>query len=324
MSGFESLHIEQWRQYKSVDINFHPSLTVITGPNGTGKSTILSILSGHFGYNKNYLATPERNRRSGKWGFSVGVFSLIKSITGRNVQTSEPQHRIGKLVYQDGNVARITVPRESGISYPVNLDPRQTVEGLHIDSHRQPTVYRAVPHMPTTMPNMQTLAAGLNSEMSTYYTSGNSNQGATFHIKSALISMSIFGHGNPTMTPAPELLEMFEEFQEKLRKILPKSLGFEKLIIRPPEVILSTKSGEFVLDAASGGVIKLFEITWQIYMFARGKNQIVITMDEPENHLHPSMQRTFLKDIIQAFPNVQFVVVSHSPFIVELLPKVVF
>jgi predicted ATP-binding protein involved in virulence len=40
-------------------------------------------------------------------------------------------------------------------------------------------------------------------------------------------------------------------------------------------------------------------------------------MDEPENHLHPSMQRSLLADLIEAFPNAQFIVATHSPFMVS-------
>jgi len=41
----------------------------------------------------------------------------------------------------------------------------------------------------------------------------------------------------------------------------------------------------------------------------------VVTMDEPENHLHPAMQRSLLPALMKAFPNVQFIVATHSPFI---------
>ncbi|MGQ0518664.1 AAA family ATPase, partial [Bacillus sp. D-CC] len=43
----------------------------------------------------------------------------------------------------------------------------------------------------------------------------------------------------------------------------------------------------------------------------------VVTIDEPENHLHPSMQRSLLNDFVKAFPKAQFIVVTHSPFIVS-------
>ena len=39
-------------------------------------------------------------------------------------------------------------------------------------------------------------------------------------------------------------------------------------------------------------------------------------MDEPENHLHPSLQRTVLPGLLSAFPQAQFIIATHNPFVV--------
>ena len=43
---FTRLNIKEWRQFSDVDIVFHNHLTVLTGANGAGKTTILNILGG--------------------------------------------------------------------------------------------------------------------------------------------------------------------------------------------------------------------------------------------------------------------------------------
>ncbi|MFA0026157.1 AAA family ATPase, partial [Vibrio sp. 10N.261.49.A5] len=53
-----------------------------------------------------------------------------------------------------------------------------------------------------------------------------------------------------------------------------------------------------------------------IYMFSQNKENFVITIDEPENHLHPSMQRELIPNLSKAFPKAQFVIATHSPFII--------
>ena len=40
-------------------------------------------------------------------------------------------------------------------------------------------------------------------------------------------------------------------------------------------------------------------------MFADTSESFVAIIDEPENHLHPELQRNFLGNLIKAFPNVQ-------------------
>lgn len=45
----------------------------------------------------------------------------------------------------------------------------------------------------------------------------------------------------------------------------------------------------------------------------------IVMIDELDMHLHPNWQRTIVKDLKAAFPNIQFVVTTHSPFIVQSL-----
>jgi predicted ATPase len=52
-------------------------------------------------------------------------------------------------------------------------------------------------------------------------------------------------------------------------------------------------------------------------MFDEADQQFVVSFDEPENHLHPEMQKTLLPNFLRAFPNVQFLVASHNPFIIS-------
>jgi len=84
-----------------------------------------------------------------------------------------------------------------------------------------------------------------------------------------------------------------------------------------PEIVLVTRSGDFSLDAMSGGVAALFGISWQLLMFGWGKSECTVLFDEPENHLHPSMQRELLPSLLKAYPGYTFIVATHSPFVVS-------
>ncbi|MCT1526074.1 AAA family ATPase [Sphingobacterium lactis] len=43
----------------------------------------------------------------------------------------------------------------------------------------------------------------------------------------------------------------------------------------------------------------------------------VVMIDELDMHLHPNWQRVVVRDLKKAFPKIQFVVTTHSPFIVQ-------
>ncbi len=315
-AGFKRLKIHGWRQFDTIDIELHPRLTIITGANGAGKSTLLSLFTRHFGYNRNLLGTIRT--KGGVISYTYGLFDALKRGIGYR-PTSGQVIQIGELEYNSGQKATLRLPYNASLHYNIEITPQQSIDGLHIDSHRPPNIYRHVSQFPASPPSAHDIGNGLNSEYMSYYASGSVSQGSLHHIKMTLITMSIFGHGNATMEPNPKLIELFKGFEDTLRLLLPKSLGFKKLVIRSPEVLLSTKTGDFMIDAASGGVIKLFEIAWQIYFYSQGKQNFVVTFDEPENHLHPSMQKTFLPNILSAFPQIQVIVVTHSPFIISAM-----
>jgi len=45
----------------------------------------------------------------------------------------------------------------------------------------------------------------------------------------------------------------------------------------------------------------------------------IVLIDELDIHLHPNWQRHVVRDLKAAFPNIQFVATTHSPFIVQSL-----
>lgn len=45
--------------------------------------------------------------------------------------------------------------------------------------------------------------------------------------------------------------------------------------------------------------------------------EAVVMIDEVDLHLHPAWQRRVVEDLLRTFPNAQFILTTHSPFIVE-------
>ena len=310
---FKSLHVEGWRQLDNVEIEFHPKLTIITGANGAGKSTLLSILMRHIGWQKGYLATPKIEKSGGK-GFLKGIFS---SLFGTSNKKSDDNNYIGSVSYSNNRIAEIRLPRDDQPQYHLELSSMQNLDGLHIDSHRPTYAYTPVTQIPTTAMSSNDAFANYNGELYNRYQGGGGGQQPVYRMKEAIISMAAFGEGNSAIIRNQDALDCYNEFVDALRKTLPPSVGFKTLSIRLPDVVLVTETGDFMLDAASGGLMTLFDMTYRLHMYSRGKQSFIVTMDEPENHLHPSMQRSLMRRLMDAFPQVQFIVATHSPFIVS-------
>ncbi len=314
---FSRLRLEGWRQFESVDIELHPALTVITGANGAGKSTLLNIFSQHFGYQRPYLATPLRDK-SGGYSYLIGIFTRL-----RKFFESAPANvlQVGEISYTNGTKSVVNVPQEGSIQYRLSVDSQQTVQGFHIPSHRVQPTYQQVANIPTQLMLPEHAYNQFNSEMSTIFQGGHTGYSPTYRIKEALLSMAAFGPGNKYMQQNEVVVKAFDGYVDVLRKVLPAEIGFLNLSIRSPDVVVVTRSGDFLIDAASGGLMALVDLAWHIYMFSLRVPEFVVTIDEPENHLHPSMQRSLMGNLIKTFPEVQFIVATHSPFIVSALKE---
>src|SRR6185312_14077307 len=102
-----------------------------------------------------------------------------------------------------------------------------------------------------------------------------------------------------------------------LRQVMPSWVGFRGFTARDNEVTLATESGTFPIDAVSGGIAAIIDLTWQTFAFSRTvSGRFIVLIDEPENHLHPQMQRNILYNLVRAFPRAQFIVASHAPMVV--------
>ncbi len=49
------------------------------------------------------------------------------------------------------------------------------------------------------------------------------------------------------------------------------------------------------------------------------EEEAVILIDELDLHLHPRWQKTIVEDLKRTFPNCQFIITTHSPFIIQSL-----
>ncbi|MBP9839268.1 MAG: AAA family ATPase [Proteobacteria bacterium] len=308
---FQSLVISGWRQFNSIQINFHPRITIITGANGAGKSTILKILAQHFGWDSQLLATPEISK-DGKKSFFSGIFKKILGDSENSAQSV-----IGHLTYQTGHKSPLSVPQNGGIRYDVQIGNQRQVLGLNIPSHRPVPAYQQVGNIPTNPIRAENAYETYFSETKSRYQNNHTQFGPIYRMKEAIISMAIFGAGNQHVQKDIEVEKLFHDFKEILSKILPSSIGFRDISIRIPDVVIVTDTGNFVLDAASGGLMSLVDLAWQIFLYSHDKEEFSVIFDEPENHLHPAMQRSLIRKLLDAFPKAQFIIATHSPFIVS-------
>ena len=312
---FKKLELKHWQQFEEIDIDLHDRITIVTGSNGCGKTTILNLFARHAGWNKLSLSTPKQDKGTGVVRFFSRSF---KGADKSNI------NKVGMIGYSNDVSGDLLIQNTNAAQYQIQLQNQQPVKCFFIPSHRSIFQYQPVSNIPTAKKNKQNAFQEVSNVNKQRVLSNNNSQSASFLMKNTLIGWAINGYGvssvNKTiMAQDSEQMQCYEGFQETLRKILPESLGFQEFEIRNMEIVFVCNDGEdeFLLETASGGISALIDIAWQIYMYASKDNpDFTVIIDEVENHLHPIMQRRILPDLLRAFPAARFIVSTHSPLIV--------
>ncbi len=326
MLHFERLRIGGWRQFSQVEIEFGRQLTVITGANGAGKSTILNLLIQHFGLTRAVLGVP--TTRSGESGFAMNVFNVFAAISRlarwMQPQVDQNQAVIGSIAYSNEAATQLLVPTQGQQSYSVSFGQAQPVIGFHMPSHRALPNYQPIPNVPFGGIDPAHAFDRLYPEYIAIFSGGHTGQSVLFKLKELLAAWASYGPGTDLLASSTSQAEAFKGFVDVLREVFPLDLGFQSLAIVPPDIVVKTTSGDFLVDSLSGGLLSLLEMAALIYVRTLrpdGAEGFVVTIDEPENHLHPAMQRGVLPALMRAFPKVQFIVATHSPFVVTSAPE---
>jgi hypothetical protein len=314
---FKNLSISGWRQFKNVALEFHPRLTVLTGSNGAGKSSLLNLLTPHFGWQRAFLGTPKKKRTGGEIRYFTGIRRRSASLP------SEPNAalEVGRITYSNGAMGHIQAASEAQ-QYSVTIINQQSVLGTFISSHRVMPTFQPVNHVSPHMLKPDHAYGQFQAEYLQRYVNGHTGYSPVYRLKESLVAMALFGAKSDYSSGNEIAIAHLNGFIAVLRRILPPSLKFKDLSIRETEIVIETFTGNFVIDAASGGLVAIIDIAWQIYSYsltnqAKDAETFTVVIDEPENHLHPSMQRMLLGNLLDAFPRAQFIVATHSPFMVS-------
>ena len=302
---FKSIEINEWQQFERVNIEFHDRLTILTGANGSGKTTILNILAKYCDWTYSPLATPKSpdNHQIDKGG----------------------DHTIGYIGYSNSENSELqisTAPRAT--QYSLKIPRKASIRCCFLPSHRSAFQYKKVGSIPTDRKEPRKAFNETHRAILVGYIGG-STDSPSFFVKNTLIGWAIQGYGvqgngKIIMHSDHAQVSFFEGFRDILKQILPSSLGFQALEIREMELVFICNDGrdEFILETASGGISSLIELAWQIYTFSmQEEGEFTVLIDEVENHLHPTMQRRILYDLVNAFPQARFIVTTHSPLVVS-------
>ena len=121
---------------------------------------------------------------------------------------------------------------------------------------------------------------------------------------------------------AQQISEWFDRFQNILRKIYhDPSLVLDFDIENYRFHILIDGREPFDFNSMSMGYSAVFDIIGDLIMRMESQHRYdlegIVLIDEIETHLHVELQKDILPILTELFPNLQFIISTHSPFVLS-------
>lgn len=65
----------------------------------------------------------------------------------------------------------------------------------------------------------------------------------------------------------------------------------------------------------------IFALLYSFYLARQSNKKLIVLIDEPELHLHPKLQKNFVKFLLESSKEAQILLTSHSPLLVKQLSE---
>ncbi len=302
--------------FKNIEIDLSKRITCLVGENGTGKSTILrTIALGLAGTDHN-----ESNFDSSK----IESLLRIKETTGAK-PTFEKRGDI-KIKY------KIDKEYENNITLTYNdYTGKVKIEDLIIEANKfESVIDTSIFRIPIIgFPQVQEEKSKMQ-ELRLINKPQEPNLSDIIHLISntpdnrfSIVKDWLF---DVSFNRNQELLEKFYSIINKITnediKITIGKKGNEKLVAITTSGAKKGVPLELISQGLNNVIIwigflikRLYELTPPEKDFR--KTKAIVLIDEIDTHLHPKWQKNILNILSNEFPNIQFIVTTHSPFIIS-------
>jgi predicted ATP-binding protein involved in virulence len=130
---------------------------------------------------------------------------------------------------------------------------------------------------------------------------------------------------------AEDINKWFESFEDVLRSLFCDSALKLEFDYTDYSFYINSLCKRFKFTQLSAGYAAALDIVADLILRMQKPGSLVraydkpgiVLIDEPETHLHLALQRQIMPILTKLFPNVQFIVATHSPFILSSLPNAV-
>lgn len=331
-----------YRCFSDIEIHFHPQLTVIIADNGEGKTAILDAIATGFGVlltrlpgisGKNFdKARDLRISANKKQPFLRVTIETIEGICWDRTEKRDQTLATQKLI-----------PKSLGTKALLNFVDTEIIDPFNEDRFfTMPVIAyygtgRGVFDAPKNKTRFQKESARF--EALTGALEGTAKFHALFQWIDAMEDRERRGmvkwEDNDFWVKAgsDQSLPELNAVRLAIEKMMP---GFTnpRVEIRPRRFVVDWKKSDskqsYRIEQLSDGyrmtLAMVMDIARRMAQANPDKKNIleseaIVLIDEVDLHLHPKWQQTILPDLMRTFPNVQFIVTTHSPQVLSTIHR---
>jgi energy-coupling factor transporter ATP-binding protein EcfA2 len=312
MSGMiiEALHVKNVRLFTELNITFNPKFNFLAGPNGCGKTSVLACLAQCF---------TEGDFQHLRFSADSEFWADVTTIT-KNYRVGLGKGSINPLGYRKDSLKQwVAPPVEQGRQsvYANAIINEIKLAPLFLGAQRN-LAYRQISGMQREKSPAESLQEYLRSNLASLY------GGKSTDVKQWLVNRYFMIDKDW----ASQEKSNWEHFVAELPKIAPFDSNFSYVKTgRDFEPVFSLNGQECYLEELSAGYQAVLSIIVDIIAWIEGSMEEAsrdirtasgtVCIDEPDIHLHPEWQLTICDGLRALFPNLQFIVTTHSPHLLS-------
>ncbi len=304
-----AINIEKVRHLSNIKIplsNESRKHLILTGKNGSGKTSVLDALVAHFDYVVGNFYRKER------------IEEFISSNKRRLSQNIDDKVRINRdIAIWEKELLHWTVGATTDCTSYFDLREKY-VNGQYILAY-----YKA-----DRFTKVETSKSIEKVELREQYKLGESPGSKIVKYMVDLKATQAFAQQKKDAVRAEEIENWFVRFERILKTVFDDpSVKLDFDIDHFTFRILQGNREPFDFNTMSSGYSAVFNIINDLIIrMEKGQTtemEGIVLIDEIDTHLHLELQRTILPFLTELFPNIQFIVSTHSPFILNSIENAV-
>jgi AAA15 family ATPase/GTPase len=277
---------------KSVQIDLDGRNLIVTGANGSGKTSFLKAV-----YDKVHLLVAQKENLSNGKGILQRLRERI-NVSEAGLKVDMPSNHTFSSLYDDKK-AIIRLFEEKRLSEITQPTAAKAVSAEEENARKQDSAQKFANNLEQHLVNLVTRQ-----------------------------SLAITMDKNQEL--ADRIAVWFTDFEHNLKILFEDEYVTLKFNSDNSRFSICQKDKPpFTFQTLSAGYRAIFDIYAELIMrteyFKVMPKELtgVVFIDEIDSHLHVSLQRLILPFFTQSFPNIQFIVTTHSPFVLMSTPDTV-